>query len=51
MKTIGIGWVAERAVKGAKCKQWSNRQMEEAMKAVQKGDIGINQAAREYGVP
>ena len=25
--------------------------MEEAMKAVQKGDIGINQAAREYGVP
>ena len=35
----------------AKRKQWSNRQMEEAMKAVQKGDIGINQAAREYGVP
>ena len=25
--------------------------MEEAMKAVQKVDIGINQAAREYGVP
>ena len=25
--------------------------MEEAMKAVQKADIGINQAAREYGVP
>ena len=35
----------------AKRKQWSNRHMEEAMKAVQKGDIGINQAAREYGVP
>ena len=35
----------------AKRKQWSNRQIEEAMKAVQKGDIGINQAAREYGIP
>ena len=35
----------------AKLKQWSNRQMEEAMKAVQKGDIGINQTAREYVIP
>ena len=35
----------------AKRKQWSNRQMEEAMKAVHKGDTGINQAAREYGIP
>ena len=34
----------------AKRKQRSNQQMEEAMKAVQKGDIGINQAARDYGI-
>ena len=30
--------------------QWSNQQMESAMKAVQAGS-GINQAARDHGVP
>ena len=30
--------------------QWSNQQMEAAMKAVESGS-GINQAARDYGVP
>lgn len=31
--------------------QWSNEQMENAMRAVEEGSLGINQAAREYGVP
>ena len=35
----------------AKRKQWTNRQMEDAMKAALSGEMSANQAALQYGVP
>ena len=35
----------------SKLRQWTNEAMEAAMRAVYDGEMGVNQASREYGVP
>lgn len=35
----------------SKLRQWANESMEAAMRAVYDGEMGVNQASREYGVP
>ena len=35
----------------SKLRQWTNEAMEAAMRAVCDGEMGVNQASREYGVP
>ena len=40
-----------RSPRKVKRKQWTNEQMEKAMKAVASGECGVNRAALDYGVP
>ena len=35
----------------SKLRQWTNEAMEAPMRAVYDGEMGVNQASREYGVP
>ena len=35
----------------SKLRQWTNEAMEAAMRAVYDGEMGVNQASREYGIP
>ena len=43
--------VLQSPSKRTKRKQWTNEQMEKALEKVKSGNISINQAAKDYGVP
>ena len=43
--------VLQSPVKRIKRKQWTNEQMEKALKKVESGETSINQAAKDHGVP
>jgi len=34
-----------------RCKLWTNQQMLAAMKSVQEGKFGVNEAAKQHGIP
>ena len=37
--------------RSSKLRQWTNEAMEAAMTAVYDGEMGVNRASREYGIP